>query len=164
MNRIPVRTAAAAAAAGLAVLTVGLTGGAASAAQSKPVKPVTTCSDWKGVGDSTVSTRTCVTVKAGSKVSQARGTVQVKNTGTVDARVGATWTLTVAADGKKPAKVKTVTVARTVPANDRVYKLGGSGKYQKLTADALAEVQAKIVVKAADSGTDSTEDETEADT
>ena len=105
-----------------------------------------------------------MTVKAGKKVSEARGSVEVKNTGTVDAQVTASWTLTVAADGKKPAKIKTVKVGRTVPANDLVYKLGGAGKFAKLSADALAEVQAKIVVKAADSGTDSAEDETEADT
>lgn len=148
-----------------AFATVGLvlasTGVPANAAKSGSVssKPTTSCSDWQGIGDSTVSARTCITVKAGKKTSEARGSVQVKNTGNVGAKVTATWTLVVDEDDRKPAKVKTVKASRSVPANGRTYKLGGNGKFNKLDATALAEVQSKIVVVAAKTGTDTEKDE-----
>lgn len=158
MNRIPLK-AAAVTVTGLAIIASGVSGGVAHASAGKSVKPVTTCSDWSGVGDSTVSARTCLTLKAGKKTSAARGSVQVRNTGTANAKVTVSWTVTETADDStEPAKVKTVKVGRSVPANGRVYLLGGKGKYSKLDATALAGVQAKIVVKAASTGTDTETD------
>lgn len=150
MNNPP-KTAAAIAVAACALWSVGIS---AEAAQVSSSKPTTTCSEWQAVGDSTVAARTCVTVKAGKKASQARGSVQVKNTGTATAKVKATWTVSFVAKGKKPAKVRTVTVGRAVPANGHTYKLGAKSTYSKLDAAGLAAIQAKITVVAADSGTD----------
>ncbi|HYP44140.1 MAG TPA: hypothetical protein VEQ66_02960 [Propionibacteriaceae bacterium] len=149
-----------------AVVVAGLalwSSGVAAEAASGSAKPTTTCSEWQAVGDSTVSTRTCLTVKPGKKTSQARGDVQVKNTGTETAKVKATWTVTYVAKGKKPAKVRTITIGRAVPANGHTYKLGGKSAYSKLNAAGLAEIQAKITVVAADSGTDKVEEEVKDD-
>lgn len=142
---------------GLSLWSTGLSADAAQTSSS--AKPTTSCSEWQAVGNSTVSARTCITVKAGKKVSQARGSVQVKNTGTANANVKASWTVSRVAKGEDAASERTVTLQRTVPANGHTYKLGATSAYRSLDASGLGEVQAKIVVVAAKTGTDSIEEE-----
>lgn len=162
MNRSLMKTAIIATA-GLAIAANGASLPAAMAATHVSAKPTTTCSKWQLVGDSTVSARTCLTIKAGKATSLARGSVQVKNTGTAVAQVKATWTLSVQADDEEAATVRTVTVRRAVPANGHTFKLGGTSAYSSLDASALAEVVSKIVVVAKKSGTDTEEDDTSAE-
>lgn len=150
MNSVQLKSVAVA---GLVVLAASVSGGAAqAAATSKPVS-TTTCSAWQNVGDSTVSARTCLTVKDLRKKALVRGAVQLMNTGTETANVKATWTVTVdRGKSGKAVKVRTVTVKREVPATGETVKL--SGQANRLDAAGLAAVRASIVVVAQDSGTD----------
>jgi hypothetical protein len=136
--------------ASLAIIAGGFSGGAAQAASTPKV---TTCSTWEAVGNSTVSARTCITVKDRGNKADVRGSIQLMNAGTDAAKVKATWTVSVKR-GKsgKAVKVRTATVTRKVLPTGEPVKL--TGQISRLDDAGLAIVRASIVVVAPKTGTD----------